>query len=107
MQIRLGGYASASNVQVQAAYKCAVVLKEIIDPFILRRFKADVAVLPDKQDLVLFCNPVQKQKDDYEAYLKSKDVGLIFEGKPPFYTLLISYLETLRSHLKLTFLVMY
>ncbi|KAK6359794.1 hypothetical protein TWF696_000931 [Orbilia brochopaga] len=79
--IRLGGYAGASNLQIHAAFKCAVVLREMIGPYILRRLKADVAVLPPKQDQVLFCNLVKQQKEAYETYIKSSEAAAIFAGK--------------------------
>ncbi|KAF3923372.1 hypothetical protein ABW21_db0204834 [Orbilia brochopaga] len=79
--IKLGAYAGASNLQIHAAFKCAVVLREMIGPYILRRLKADVAVLPPKQDQVLFCNLVKQQKEAYETYIKSADAAAIFAGK--------------------------
>ena len=51
--INIGGYANASNVQVQTAYKCACVLRDLIDPYLLRRMKVDVAAdLPKKSEQV-------------------------------------------------------
>jgi hypothetical protein len=45
--------APASNVQLQTAYRCAVVLRDLIAPFLLRRLKADVARdLPKKTEQV-------------------------------------------------------
>jgi DNA excision repair protein ERCC-6 len=41
--IRIGGYANASSIQVQTAFKCASVLKDFISPYLLRRLKVDVA----------------------------------------------------------------
>ncbi|EWC46515.1 hypothetical protein DRE_04238 [Drechslerella stenobrocha 248] len=79
--IKLGGYAGASNLEIHAAFKCAVVLREMIGPYILRRLKADVAVLPPKQDQVLFCNLVKQQKEAYEAFIKSNEAEAIFSGK--------------------------
>ncbi|RVD82518.1 uncharacterized protein DFL_006942 [Arthrobotrys flagrans] len=79
--IKLGGYAGASNTQIHTAFKCAVVLREMISPYILRRLKADVAVLPPKQDQVLFCNLVLQQKEAYETYIKSPEASDIFAGK--------------------------
>ncbi|KAF3914790.1 hypothetical protein ABW20_dc0101714 [Dactylellina cionopaga] len=79
--IRLGGYSGASNLQIHAAFKCAVVLREMIGPYILRRLKADVAVLPPKQDQVLFCNLVKEQKEAYETYIKSPEASAIFAGR--------------------------
>ena len=36
--IRQGGYANASNLQVQTAFKCAEMLKDAISPYLLQRF---------------------------------------------------------------------
>lgn len=43
------------NPQVQTAYKCACVLRDTINPYLLRRMKADVKAnlsLPDKNEQV-------------------------------------------------------
>ena len=40
--ITQGGYANATDIQVQIAYKCACVLRDTIKPFLLRRTKAEV-----------------------------------------------------------------
>ena len=49
----MGGYANASSLQVTTAYKCAVVLRDLIAPYLLRRRKADVAAqLPAKTEQV-------------------------------------------------------
>lgn len=43
------------NPQVQTAYKCACVLRDTINPYLLRRMKADVKAnlcLPDKSEQV-------------------------------------------------------
>ncbi|XP_071377435.1 DNA excision repair protein ERCC-6 isoform X2 [Centroberyx affinis] len=53
--ITMGGYSNASPVQVQTAYKCACVLRDTINPYLLRRMKADVKAnlsLPDKNEQV-------------------------------------------------------
>jgi SNF2 family DNA or RNA helicase len=40
--------------QVSTAYKCAVVLRDLISPYLLRRRKSDVkAQLPEKTEQVL------------------------------------------------------
>ncbi|KAL1924938.1 uncharacterized protein VTP21DRAFT_4592 [Calcarisporiella thermophila] len=80
--INLGGYANASNVQVQTAYKCAVVLRDLINPYLLRRMKADVAAdLPKKTEQVLFCRLTTYQRRAYEEFLKSKEMDAIMEGR--------------------------
>ncbi|KAL2919631.1 DNA repair protein rhp26 [Polyrhizophydium stewartii] len=80
--IRLGAYANANNVQVQTAYKCACILRDLIAPYMLRRMKADVAAdLPAKNEQVLFCRLTKPQRQSYERYLASKDVQDILQGK--------------------------
>ena len=37
--IRQGGYSNASPTQVQVAYRCALVLRDLINPYLLRRQK--------------------------------------------------------------------
>ena len=40
--------------QVQTAYKCACVLRDTINPYLLRRMKADVKIdLPSKNEQVV------------------------------------------------------
>lgn len=80
--IRQGGYANASNLQVQTAYKCAEILKDAISPYLLQRFKVDVAAdLPKKSEQVLFCKLTKRQRKDYEAFLASSDMDAIMLGK--------------------------
>jgi len=44
-------------------------LRKLLYPFILRRTKEQVAKdLPEKQEMVLFCEMEQKQRDIYDAY---------------------------------------
>lgn len=80
--INIGGYANATNVQVQTAYKCAVVLRDMISPYLLRRMKVDVASdLPKKTEKVLFCKLTKVQRDAYEGFLKSKELEAIMKGR--------------------------
>ncbi|ODQ66507.1 hypothetical protein NADFUDRAFT_57271 [Nadsonia fulvescens var. elongata DSM 6958] len=80
--INIGGYANATNIQVQTAYKCAVVLRDLITPYMLRRMKADVASdLPKKSEKVLFCRLTKQQKDAYVGFLKSKEMESISTGR--------------------------
>lgn len=76
--INMGGYANALNVQVQTGYKCAVILRDLIAPYMLRRLKVDVAQdLPKKNEMVLFVKLTKPQQDLYEAFLGSEDVSAI------------------------------
>lgn len=80
--INMGGYANATNVQVQAGYKCAVILRDLISPYLLRRLKADVAQdLPKKNEMVLFVKLTQYQQNLYEKFLQSEDVNAIIKGR--------------------------
>ena len=80
--IRQGGYANASNLQVQTAFKCAEMLKDAISPYLLQRFKIDVAAdLPKKSEQVLFCQLTKLQREAYELFLGSNDFDAIMSGK--------------------------
>ncbi|GBL90945.1 DNA excision repair protein ERCC-6 [Araneus ventricosus] len=82
--IVLGGYANASQIQVQTAYKCATVLRDAIKPYLLRRMKSDVKMsvnLPDKNEQVLFCKLTEDQENLYKAYISSKEVGSILNAR--------------------------
>lgn len=80
--IRQGGYANASNLQVQTAFKCAETLKDAISPYLLQRFKVDVAAdLPKKSEQVLFCRLTKLQRSAYEQFLASNDFDAIMGGK--------------------------
>ncbi|XP_069741423.1 DNA excision repair protein ERCC-6 isoform X2 [Narcine bancroftii] len=75
--ITMGGYQNASPVQVQTAYKCACVLRDTINPYLLRRIKADVKMnlaLPDKSEQVLFCRLTEEQREVYQSFIDSKEV---------------------------------
>ncbi|CAK9149998.1 unnamed protein product [Ilex paraguariensis] len=79
--ISVGGYANASPLQVSTAYRCAVVLRDLIMPYLLRRMKADVnAQLPKKTEHVLFCSLTSEQRSVYRAFLASSEVEQIFDG---------------------------
>lgn len=81
--ITQGGYANATDIQVQIAYKCACVLRDTIKPFLLRRTKAEVnnkLKLPERSEQVLFCKLTEKQRKLYEQYLSSPTVRDIKRG---------------------------
>ena len=79
--IKLGGYSNATNIQVQTAYKCATVLRDLINPYLLRRMKLDVAKqLPQKTEQVLFCRLTDVQRTYYQDFLNGQEVQSILEG---------------------------
>lgn len=80
--IKQGGYANASNLQVETAMRCAEALKETISGYLLQRFKIDVAAdLPKKSERVLFCKLTKIQRSAYEDFLGSEEMKSISEGK--------------------------
>ncbi|KAI3661344.1 hypothetical protein MP638_007139 [Amoeboaphelidium occidentale] len=80
--IKMGGYANASAIQVQAAYKCACILRDLINPYLLRRMKVDVAKsMPKKSEQVLFCKLTKVQRGIYEDFIASDEIQSIYEGK--------------------------
>jgi len=80
--IKQGGYANASNLQVETAMKCAETLKETISAYLLQRFKVDVAAdLPKKTERVLFCKLTKLQREAYENFLASEEMRSILNGK--------------------------
>lgn len=80
--INAGGYANASNIQVKTGYKCAVALRDLISPYLLRRVKSDVARdLPKKNEMVLFCKLTKYQRMKYLEFLHSDDLVKIRKGK--------------------------
>ena len=80
--IKQGGYANASNLQVETAMQCAETLKDAISPYLLQRFKVDVASdLPKKSERVLFCKLTKLQRDAYQLFLASEDMTSIMDGK--------------------------
>ncbi|CDH59745.1 dna repair and recombination protein rad26 [Lichtheimia corymbifera JMRC:FSU:9682] len=80
--ITIGGYANATNMQVQTAYRCACVLRDLINPYLLRRMKVDVATnLPAKNEQVLFCKLTPIQREAYLRFIHSKDMDAILERR--------------------------
>lgn len=91
--IKIGGYANATNLQVKVGYQKAVILKELIQPFLLRRMKVDVARdLPSKQEFVLMCRLTKYQRDKYLEFLGS------IEGKMKNYLGAIGTLRKICNH---------
>ncbi|KAG7254346.1 hypothetical protein CRUP_036676, partial [Coryphaenoides rupestris] len=71
------------TLPVQTAYKCACVLRDTINPYLLRRMKADVKdnlSLPDKNEQVLFCRLTAEQRQVYQNFLDSKEVYQMLNG---------------------------
>jgi DNA excision repair protein ERCC-6 len=98
--IRLGGYSNASPTMVHRAYRCAVVLRDLINPYLLRRMKKDIMEIlpmPPKTEQVLFCKLTRRQRLLYREVLASPEVRLILEGKARHFRT-ISTLRKLCNH---------
>ncbi|OEU20833.1 SNF2_N-domain-containing protein [Fragilariopsis cylindrus CCMP1102] len=81
--IKKGGYSNASPMQVQLSYRCALILKDLINPYLLRRLKKDIKEvqrMPGKKEQVLFCRLSDCQRSMYEAFLQSDLVKKVFRG---------------------------
>jgi len=82
--MKRGGYVNASPMVVQIAYRCALVLRDLINPYLLRRLKKDipeVSRMPGKTEQVLFCRLSERQRSLYRLYLESDEVLKIIQGR--------------------------
>ena len=94
--IKKGGYSNASPMQVQLSYRCALILKDLINPYLLRRLKKDIKEvqrMPGKKEQVLFCRLSDCQRSMYEAFLQSDLVKKVFRGSAQ----LLGAITTLRK----------
>ena len=100
--IKRGGYANASNLEFETAIQCAETLKDAISPYLLQRFKVDVATdLPQKKEQVLFCKLTKQQRQAYEGFLQSEDMKSIASGKRQM-LYGVDYLRKICNHPDLT-----
>ena len=100
--IKRGGYANASNLEFETAIQCAETLKDAISPYLLQRFKVDVATdLPQKKEQVLFCKLTRQQRQAYESFLQSEDMKSIAAGKRQM-LFGVDYLRKVCNHPDLT-----
>ncbi|PSN72079.1 hypothetical protein BS50DRAFT_569641 [Corynespora cassiicola Philippines] len=100
--IKRGGYANASNLEFETARQCAETLKEAVGPYLLQRYKVDVAAdLPQKKEQVLFCKLTRTQRRSYENFLGSEMMRSIANGnKNALFG--IDYLRKICNHPDLT-----
>jgi DNA excision repair protein ERCC-6 len=100
--IKRGGYANASNLEFETAVQCAETLKDAISPYLLQRFKVDVATdLPQKKEQVLFCKLTRQQREAYENFLRSEEMKSIQTGKRQM-LFGVDYLRKVCNHPDLT-----
>ncbi|ETS83989.1 hypothetical protein PFICI_05865 [Pestalotiopsis fici W106-1] len=100
--IRIGGYANASNLQILTAQKCAEILKDTISPYLMQRFKVDVAAdLPEKSERVLFCKLTKQQRNAYQLFLESDEMkSILSRTRQSLFG--IDYLRKICNHPDLT-----
>jgi len=75
--IELGNTVGSNETCVATAYQCALALRELTLPLILRRTKAEVMStikLPAKQEQVLFCHLTADQYQIYVDFLQTDQV---------------------------------
>jgi DNA excision repair protein ERCC-6 len=82
--------------------QCAETLKDAVSPYLLQRFKVDVATdLPQKKEQVLFCKLTKQQRQAYEGFLASEDMKSISSGKRQM-LFGVDYLRKICNHPDLT-----
>ncbi len=99
--IKRGGYSNASPMQVQLAYRCALTLRDLINPYLLRRQKKEVkevSRMPSKTEHVLFCRITQRQREMYEAYIRSDNVTGLLRGRSNRLLAAITMLRKICNH---------
>eukprot|EP00730_Choanoeca_flexa_P003882 TRINITY_DN11532_c0_g1_i2.p1 TRINITY_DN11532_c0_g1~~TRINITY_DN11532_c0_g1_i2.p1 ORF type:complete len:1223 (+),score=289.37 TRINITY_DN11532_c0_g1_i2:178-3669(+) len=82
--IQQGSFANAQPTQVEAAYKCACMLRDTIKPYMLCRSKAEVQLqiqLPAREEQVLFCKLTPEQRQLYRMYIDTSDVTDMLNGE--------------------------
>lgn len=84
--IRIGGYRTATQLQVEVAVRTASSLQTLLRPYLLRRRKIGdlataVLTLPKKTEQVLFCRLSEVQRKEYIKVLNSSDVSAALSGK--------------------------
>ncbi|CAG8600460.1 4484_t:CDS:2, partial [Ambispora leptoticha] len=74
-KVIVGGYRHANEYEVQTAYYCARIMADFVEPYLLRRTKAETAVQRPKQtDQVLFCKLTPHQRKLYQDFLKEREM---------------------------------
>jgi DNA excision repair protein ERCC-6 len=77
-----------------------MMLRDLIDPFLLRRLKKDVeevSRMPGKTEHVLFYRLSKRQREMYEAYLQSDDVTRVLRGNAQIFAA-VTMLRKIANH---------
>eukprot|EP01125_Pyxidicula_operculata_P004796 TRINITY_DN1788_c5_g1_i1.p1 TRINITY_DN1788_c5_g1~~TRINITY_DN1788_c5_g1_i1.p1 ORF type:complete len:913 (-),score=231.73 TRINITY_DN1788_c5_g1_i1:191-2668(-) len=96
--ISRGGYSTATSIEVHTAFQCALILRDLINPYLLRRLKKDVKViLPAKREQVLFCPLTEAQRKAYLDFTSSRDFTATLRGSKNSLAA-IDYLRKICNH---------
>jgi DNA excision repair protein ERCC-6 len=96
--IAAGAWSHATVLQAATAHQTAAVLKDVIEPYLLRRLKRDVnSHLPSKTEQVLFCRLAPSQRAAYARFLRSQAVADVLDAKTPAFAA-ITTLRRLCNH---------
>ena len=85
LPIRWGGYSNASSTHTKRAYCQSMVLRNLIQPFLLRRIKQQVEgaiALPSKTEKVIFCLLSPNQRALYRTILQSRRFRRMVSREP-------------------------
>lgn len=86
--IKAGCYAGSSQYKIDIAFKTALRLQRIIQPYLLRRRKTDAHValiLPEKKEKVLFCRLSSVQRTMYKSIVNSAAVERAIRFRRPLF----------------------
>ena len=74
----------ASHQQIQLSHRCAVIVRDLTSPLMLRRVKSEYATqlaLSEKEEQVLFCQLSPEQLDVYCKFLTTESVKSVLQQK--------------------------
>ena len=74
----------ATRHQIHLSFKCAVLVRDLTAPLMLRRLKADYATelaLADKEEQVLFCQLTRDQVEVYGKFLCTETVRRVLQSR--------------------------
>lgn len=80
--IKAGNSSNASQKTLEQGRKAAKLLKKMIDPYYLRRYKSLLGHLPPKHELVIWLELSQSQKIAYIDYLEWRTTSIMRKMRP-------------------------
>jgi SNF2 family DNA or RNA helicase len=98
--IKIGGYNTATRLQVEIAIKSATILQAMIRPYLLRRKKDQIMnliQLPKKIEQVLFCVLSPTQRLIYQEIINSPELTSALRLKKPLFGIIMT-LRKLCNH---------